>query len=141
VLSVLDRKSRRIALRRLSSKRMDEVREQEEIALKQFPICHTLTNDNGTEFNGHKELSANTGVLVFFTHPDCSTERGSIENANGLVRHYLRKRSSFADLTQEKLDEIASLLNNRPRKCLGYLTPNEVHAKETALRTPNRRCT
>jgi IS30 family transposase len=120
---------------------MNEVRQQEEVALEDFPIRHTLTNDNGTEFNAHKELTANTGVRVFFTHPYCSTERGSIENANGLVRHYLRKRSSFAAVTQEKLDEIASLLNNRPRKCLGYLTPNEVHAKESALRTLNKRCT
>ena len=55
--------------RRLSSKRNDAVLEQEEIALKEFPIRHTLTNDNGTEFNGHEELTASTGARVFFTHP------------------------------------------------------------------------
>lgn len=138
VLSVIDRKSRRVALRKLSSKRMHEVREQEETALKEFPIRLTLTNDNGKEFYAHKELTANAGVQVFFTHPYCSTERGSIENANGLVRYYLPKRSSFARVTQQRLDEIALLLNNRPRRCLGYLTPNEVHSKETALRTRAR---
>ena len=75
-----------------------------------------------------------------FTHPYSSTERGSIENLNGLVRYYLPKRSSFATLTQNRLDQIEELLNHRPRKCLGYLTPHEVHSKRRSLHLRLQRC-
>ena len=75
---------------------------------------------------------------MFFTHPYCSTERGSIENLNGLVRYYLPKRSSFADVSQSRLNEIQKLLNQRPRKCLAYLTPLEVHSKKKPIRSSPR---
>jgi len=81
------------------------------------------------EFYDHRRLSAATNVKVYFTHPYSSTERGSIENLNGLVRYYLPKRTSFAKLTQRRLNELEKLLNHRPRKCLDYLTPHEVHSK------------
>jgi len=70
-------------------------------------------------------------VKVYFSHPYSSTERGSIESLNGLVRYYLPKRTSFAALTQRRLNQIEKLLNHRPRKCLGYLTPYEVHSKSS----------
>ena len=135
VLTVIDRKSRAVILRRLESKRMEEVSSQLKIAFKQLRVVHTMTVDNGTEFNAHEELTENTGVRVFFTHPYCSTERATVENANGLVRYYLPKRSSFARVTQDHLDKIGATLNNRPRKCLGYLTPVEAHFKRAPLRT------
>ena len=138
VLSVIDRVSRAIVLRRLASKCMDEVCAALVIALKELGHALTVTTDNGTEFNAHKELTKLLGVSVYFTHPYCSTERGSIENANGLVRYYLPKRSSFARVTQQRLEKIAALLNHRPRKCLGYLTPHEVHFKKASLRTLRR---
>ena len=141
VVVINDRKSRVVSLRRVQTKRVSEVRPQLEVGIEALGGGHTVTVDNGTEFNGHEELTKNTGVRVFFCHPYCSTERGTVENTNGLLRYYLRKRSSFADLTQERLDEIAELLNNRPRKCLGYLTPNEVHFKTKSLRTLSKRCT
>jgi IS30 family transposase len=135
VLSVIDRKSRAVTLRKLTAKRMDDVRAELVVALKQFGRVYTLTVDNGKEFYGHKGLTDSLNVRVFFTHPYCSTERGSIENLNGLVRYYLPKRTSFEHVDQERLDEIASLLNHRPRECLGYLTPLEVHLKESHLCT------
>jgi IS30 family transposase len=140
VLSVVDRRSRVAALRRLTSKRMHEVRVELETSLKLLG-ARTLTVDNGKEFYAHKQLAKNAGVDVFFTHPYCSTERGSVENLNGLVRYYLPKRKSFSRLTQKRLDEIVELLNHRPRKCLGYLTPHEVHFKKKRLRTQAQRCT
>ena len=138
VLSAIDRKSRITSLRKLTSKRMDEVRSQLELSLNELGTARTLTVDNGKEFYGHKQLSKSVGVRVYFTHPYCSSERGSIENLNGLVRYYLPNCSSFARLTQERLNQIAELLNHRPRKCLGYLTPHEVHFKTKSLRTPSR---
>lgn len=135
VLSCIDRKSRATVLRKVKTKRMGTVRKQLELALRKLRGAHTLTVDNGKEFYAHKELEDRAKVKVFFTHPYCSTERGAIENLNGLVRYYLPKRSSFARLSQTRLNAIEHLLNHRPRKCLGYLTPHEVHFKKKPLRS------
>jgi transposase, IS30 family len=135
VLSCIDRKSRATVLRKVNTKRMGTVRKQLEVALRKLGGAHTLTVDNGKEFFAHKELQRRTHVRVFFTHPYCSTERGSIENLNGLVRYYLPKRSCFKQLSQTRLNAIEKLLNHRPRKCLGYLTPHEVHLKKKQIRS------
>ena len=84
----------------------------------------TLTSDNGTEFHGHAEIEAATGVLVYFARPHHPWERGSNENANGLIRQYLPKGQSMANLTQRQCDAIAHKLNTRPRKRYDYDTPN-----------------
>ncbi|MBK1854597.1 IS30 family transposase [Verrucomicrobiaceae bacterium 5K15] len=86
----------------------------------------TITPDNGTEFHGYRELEQKHGVKFYFAHPYHSWERGTNENTNGLIRQYLPKRQSMHNLTQAKCNAIANKLNNRPRKRLGYLTPNEV---------------
>lgn len=90
----------------------------------------TLTLDNGTEFTNHGDVSKVIGVVVYFCHPYSSWERGANENANGLLRGYLPKRYNIDELTQEELDEIASDINNRPRKRLGYQTPTEAYQQE-----------
>ncbi len=61
-----------------------------------------------------------------FAAPYASYQRGANENTNGLIRRYLPKGTSFKNLTQQQLDQITEELNNRPRKCLGYRTPNQV---------------
>ena len=136
VLSLIDRKSKFIVLRKLRTKRKQGVRKQLERGLRRLGGAHTLTLDNGSEFCAHESLSQATGVRVYFAHPYCSSERGSIENANGLVRYFLPKKTSFSRLNQTELNRIQNLLNHRPRKCLGYLTPNEVHSKKLPIR-PN----
>jgi transposase, IS30 family len=141
ILSVIDRKSRAVVLRILKRKDKTAVRQQLEVALRELGGARTLTVDNGTEFFAHRELRENAGVRVFFCHPYCSTERGSIENLNGLVRYFLPKRSCFKRLTQERLDQIQHSLNQRPRRCLDYLTPNEVHFKEAKKSARPQRCT
>ncbi|MCX7023238.1 MAG: IS30 family transposase, partial [Spirochaetes bacterium] len=85
----------------------------------------TYTVDNGKEFAKHKELAKRLGGKVYFAHPYHSWERGLNENTNGLLRQYLPKSRSFADLTEKELARIVDKLNNRPRKLLGYRTPRE----------------
>lgn len=85
----------------------------------------TFTVDNGKEFANHKELAKRLGGKVYFAHPYHSWERGLNENTNGLLRQYLPKKKSFADLTEKELAKIVNKLNNRPRKSLGYRTPRE----------------
>ena len=92
----------------------------------------TLTSDNGKEFAHHQKISEILGAEFYFATPYHSWERGLNENTNGLVRQYFPKGMDFATLTHAEVQRVEDLLNNRPRKTLGYLSPNEVFAKLTA---------
>jgi transposase, IS30 family len=85
----------------------------------------TITADNGTEMHGYRRIERRTGVLFYFARPYHSWERGSNENANGLIRQYLPKGVSMAGLSQHQCNAIARKLNTRPRKRLGFRTPLE----------------
>lgn len=85
----------------------------------------TITADNGTEFHGYPQIEAETGTTVYFARPHHPWERGTNENTNGLIRQYLPKGKSLMSLTQRQCDAIALKLNTRPRKRLGYATPQE----------------
>jgi len=87
---------------------------------------HTITYDNGSTFAEHEMTEKKTGIEIFFANPYHSWERGTNENCNGLLRQFFPKKSSFAIITQRQINEACGLINNRPRKRLGYLTPNEV---------------
>jgi IS30 family transposase len=87
---------------------------------------HTITYDNGATFSEHELTEKKTGMNIFFAWPYHSWERGTNENANGLLRQFFPKKLSFAIITQRMIDEACGLINNRPRKRHGYLTPNEV---------------
>ena len=90
-------------------------------------IAITLTLDNGIEFTQHEEVTRKTGVKTYFCDPYSSWQRGANENVNMLLRGYLPKKKNIKELTKEELNDIAEELNNRPRKRLGYKTPNEVY--------------
>lgn len=87
---------------------------------------HTLTYDNGPEFARHEEIDKGLDTQAYFCHPFSSGERGLNENTNGLIRQYLPKRTSFDELSQGRIQWIMDKLNNRPRKALNGMTPNEV---------------
>ena len=77
----------------------------------------------------HKELTAHTGVRVHFADPHSPWQRGSNENANGLIREYLPKRTDCSVHGQKELDAIAHRLNTRSRAVLGFRMPIEVFAE------------
>jgi IS30 family transposase len=85
----------------------------------------SLTLDNGKEFTHHEAITGRLGVEVFFANPYHSWERGTNENTNGLIRRLYRKKSSFADIGKTELKRLDMYLNDRPRKCLGWMTPRE----------------
>lgn len=87
---------------------------------------HTLTLDNGSENAGHEAIEAETGMQVYFANPYHSWERGTNENTNGLIRHYLPKGTDFARVHHNTIRAIERRLNNRPRKRLQYKTPHQV---------------
>lgn len=86
----------------------------------------SITYDNGTTFSEHELTERKSGINIYFAWPYHSWERGTNENCNGLLRQFFPKKSAFAIVTQERIEEVVDLINNRPRKRLGYLTPNEV---------------
>ena len=88
---------------------------------------HTITADNGTEFHAYKKLETKLPMRFYFATPHHSWERGTNENANGLIRQYLPKRTSMEHVTQRDCTRIAKKLNQRPRKCLGFRTPEECY--------------
>ena len=87
----------------------------------------SITSDNGREFSMHQRLKKWLDTDYYFCHPYSSWERGLNENTNGLIRHYAPKGSSFEHIGRDRLKQIMSNLNTRPRKVLGYLTPQEVY--------------
>ena len=87
----------------------------------------TLTFDNGKEFAFHEQISDALKVETYFAHPYHSWERGLNENHNGLIRQYLPKGMPLDKVTQAEANEIARKMNQRPRKLLGFKTPEEVY--------------
>ncbi len=86
----------------------------------------TLTYDNGKEFAQHQRIAKELGADGYFAHPYHSWERGLNENTNGLIRQYFPKGKDLYDVTDVEILAVMDKLNNRPRKCLGYKTPNQV---------------
>lgn len=86
----------------------------------------TITRDNGSE----NVLHHKTNVSSYFCDPYKSWQKGSVENLNGLAREYFPKRSNLDIVSKKQIYLIQEKLNNRPRKCLSYSTPNEVVAIE-----------
>jgi IS30 family transposase len=86
-----------------------------------------ITSDNGTEFHDYRRIEERTRVRFYFATPHHSWERGSNENANGLIRQYLPKGRGMAGLSQPQCNAIARKLNTRPRQRLGSRTPLECY--------------
>ena len=87
---------------------------------------HTITADNGREFAQHERIARELNTKFYFAHPFASWERGINENTNGLIRQYFPKKHNFISITQKQVERVMDKLNNRPRKKLGFKTPNEV---------------
>jgi transposase, IS30 family len=125
--TMVDRASKLTKIGYVVAKNADLVRDEMiKIMLPLKENAHTITYDNGREFVHHQGIGGALSSKIYFAKPYHSWERGLNEHTNGLIRQYLPKGESFEGLTREKIQMIENLLNNRPRKVLGYRTPNEV---------------
>ena len=130
VLSLVERKTGYVVLGKLRKRTTAELnrRATRLIRRQQRPV-RTITADNGTEFHSYAAIEHATTARFYFATPHHAWERGTNENTNGLLRQYLPKRQSMAHLTQHDCNRLAAKLNRRPRKRLGYPTPEECYVR------------
>lgn len=130
IVSVTERKSYLTLIRKVDTRTAENVTEAVIDMLKPIAgIVHTITSDNGKEFAGHKKIAEKLDADFYFAHPYAPWERGINENMNGLIRQYVPKNTSFADVDDSKVKYIMERLNNRPRKTNGYKTPIQLLSK------------
>lgn len=128
LLTIVDRRSRLIRIA-LIEKKCSRLIHRETLRLLKNEKVHTITNDNSTEFARHEETAHALGAKVYFSKAYRSWERGTNENMNGLLRQYFPRRSEIGTPTRAYLRKIERRLNTRPRKCLGWKTPLQVHTE------------
>jgi IS30 family transposase len=134
ILSAVERKSKLTRLRKLATKGAAEMKDNTiELLAPLAAKVHTITVDNGKEFCEHELIATGLQARIYFAHPYSSWERGLNENTNGLVRQYFPKKYEFSRISDSDLQQVEDLLNNRPRKTLGYRTPNEVFFKQQSV--------
>src|SRR6201992_986667 len=127
IVSLVERRSKLTRLAKVERNTEEAVKQAIVELLK--PLAervHTITSDNGREFAGHEAIAEALLAEFYFAHPYRSWERGLNENNKGPVRQYFAKGSDFTALSDEQVQAVAERLNERPRKTLGYQTPNQV---------------
>ena len=131
LLSLYERKTQTGKLFKLESKDAERTAHAI-IETLQGMLVHTITYDNGLEFAGHQLVSETLGACGYFCQPYHSWEKGGVENFNGLVRQYFPKGTNFLNVSEASLADIEAELNQRPRKSLGFKSPDNLKHKLAA---------
>jgi IS30 family transposase len=120
--------SRKVFISKVPSRKAEESFKAIRKRLKRLPdhMLRSITYDNGAENMQHMRLNLALGTKSYFCAPYHSWEKGAVENINGLIREYVPRGFDIATLSKAKIETIERKLNNRPRKCLGFKTPEAV---------------
>src|SRR5665648_707057 len=129
--TLVERTTRMTFLVQLKDKNATAVRESFAKEFKHLPkgLKRSLTYDQGQEMAEHKLFTKSTKIQVYFAHPHSPWERGTNENTNALIRQFFPKGTDFSKVTLGSIKKAQDMLNDRPRKTLGFLTPHEVFSK------------
>jgi len=133
LVTLVDRKSRHLKMGLLASRTAEDTRKVIEKLLRGLPV-KSVSLDNGSEFPEFRKLEAHLHALVYFAEPHKPWQRGTNENTNDIVRFFFPKGFDFRTVTDEDIQLVEDLINNRPRKCLGWKTPAEILEESVALR-------
>lgn len=99
---------------------------EKEYGIEEFKnIFQTITCDNGVEFSGYKDIESEGRTLIYFCHPYCSSERGSNENVNRLIRRFVPKGADISDYSNEEIQYIQDWINNYPRRMFGGMSSKQ----------------
>ena len=131
ILVAYERTSRKALVHRQPNKTALAVRTRLTNTLRKVPktMRQTITYDNGPEFALHHKINAALGTKSYFCHTHSPWEKGGVENTIGRLRRWLPRHTDVKAMSHQALAKIVSAHNNTPRKCLGYLTPNEAFDK------------
>ena len=131
IITLVERKGGYCIMGKVSSKNAELVSQKIEEMLSPYKtLVKSITFDNGLEFAAHEKVSKELNCKIYFADPYCSYQRGTNENTNGLIRQYFPKRTEFEKLTDDEIKTVEKKLNNRPRKRLGFKSPNDKLLKQ-----------
>jgi IS30 family transposase len=130
LVTLVERKSGYARIGRVDSMKSDMTIRMAKRRMEDLPpgLRRSMTFDNGKEFAEHQKLTRGLGLEVYFADPYVSWQRGTNENTNGLLRQYFPKRTDFTKVSHREVARVEQLLNERPRRRLGYRTPAEILA-------------
>jgi IS30 family transposase len=133
---IVERKSRLTVIEKLKQKTAQETKNSTIKRLAELPpkLRKSITYDNGSENTEHEQINAVLGTVSYFCNPYHSWEKGTVENTIGLIRRFFPKKTDFGQIGQDDVEIVEFLLNNRPRKCLNFLTPHEMIKQCVALK-------
>lgn len=133
LVTIVERVTKYTVSAQVDNKSAENVTQATIALLKPFKdVVHTITADNGKEFSYHEEISKRLSTDVYFAHPYSSWERGLNENTNGLLRQYFPKNTDFRKVEQAEVGRAVRRLNSRPRKTLGFKTPDQLMSEHMA---------
>jgi IS30 family transposase len=134
IKSASERKTRLVLARKVSSMHPDEHADTERMIFEGVKVL-SVTRDNGIENRYHERL----GIPSFFCRPYASWQKGSVENANKMIRRYFPKGTDFRTVRQKDLDRVVSIINGKPRRILGFRSALECAQKAGIIRGDNSR--
>ena len=132
LVTLVDRKSKLLRMGLLVKRSAEETRLVIEKRLKGLPV-KSISLDNGSEFSEFRKLEQDLSTLVYFAEPHKPWQRGTNENTNDIVRFFFPRGFDFRTITDEDVQFVEDLINNRPRACLNWKTPAEVFLESVAL--------
>ena len=124
LVTLVDRRSRMLYAAKSHSRDSQLIEDAFKISLDGVDV-KSITLDNGSEFSRFAEVEKNHDCTVYFADPHSPWQRGSNENINGLLRFFFPKGTNFHEVSDDDINSVISLINNRPRKCLDWLSPVE----------------
>lgn len=126
IVTIVERITQKVLCAQVNSKTEAEVTKATIALLMPYKAhVHTITADNGKEFSGHEKIAKALDAEVYFAQPYCSWQRGLNENSNGLLRQYFPKGTNLKLISPCAVKAAERRLNTRPRKTLGFKTPNQ----------------
>lgn len=137
--TLVERKTRYVMLVRLNSRETQHVAQRYAAKFNKLPsqMRLSMTYDQGTEMTSHEALTQTSKIKVYFAHPRSPWERGTNENTNGLIRQFFPKGTDFTKISAREIKKVECLINERPRKTLGWETPQEIFTKTASVALNN----